>query len=186
MPSLGAVMVQRAMSAPSARSLASSWSRIVALARRLASALAALPSASVWATFRATSACSTWLDRSSSWTLVSYRSRTRFSSSSLSRLMRAKRASKTASAKPLVVYASAEYVDARLKPLDVTTTGSPTRTQLRTTHGATNPPDRIGTKPKTTLIIKLLDGMHESKIAFLNKVNQRDSRARIMTGNRND
>src|SRR5258708_13542893 len=28
--------------------------------------------------------------------------------------------------------------------------------------------------------------MHESKIAFLNKVNQRDSRASIVTGNRDD
>src|SRR5215831_9008416 len=51
--------------------------------------------------------------------------------------MRVKRPSKTASAKPPEACASDEYVDTRLKPLDVTIVGVPTTTQLRTIHGAT-------------------------------------------------
>ena len=47
------------------------------------------------------------------------------------------RSSNTASANPPEACASLEYVDTRLKPFEVTTVGVPTRTQLRTTHGAT-------------------------------------------------
>src|SRR5437762_14230505 len=60
-------------------------------------------------------------------------------------LMRLKRSSKTASANPPVACASSEYKETRLKPLDVTTFGVPTTTQLRTTHGATT---TIDTTPK--------------------------------------
>src|SRR2546430_17216829 len=59
--------------------------------------------------------------------------------------MRVNRLSNTASAKPLEANASSEYVDTRLKPLDVTIVGAPTRTQFRTTQGATT---TIDTAPK--------------------------------------
>src|SRR6266487_3841897 len=59
--------------------------------------------------------------------------------------MRVNRLSNTASAKPFVAKASSEYVDTRLKPLDVTIVGAPTRTQFRTIHGVTT---TIDTTPK--------------------------------------
>ncbi len=46
-----------------------------------------------------------------------------------------KRRSNTASTKPPLALASGEYTAARLKPLEVTSTGLPRRAQLRASHG---------------------------------------------------
>src|SRR5258706_4012601 len=53
----------------------------------------------------------------------------------------------------------------------------------RTNYGATNLPDRTGTIPKTTLIIKLIDGIHIGKISLLNNVDQKEDMRRIITRN---
>src|SRR6266566_4222588 len=47
------------------------------------------------------------------------------------------------------------------------------------------PPRRIGTKVVAALIVKLLNSMHQSKIAFLDEIDQENSCPRVATCKRN-
>src|SRR5205085_3142716 len=53
----------------------------------------------------------------------------------------------------------------------------------RTGNRLTDPPGRIGTELVAALVLKLVDGLHQADIAFLNQVEELKTSVRILLGN---